>query len=85
MPIFNRFDPLEDNALKKDIEELATSVKFPLHKIEMVDGSKRSNHSNAFFYGFGKIKKIVLFDSLLEQYLGVKQEVADALKTEENN
>ena len=64
--MFYRFDPLEENQLKTDIERLATDLAFPLKKLEVIDGSTRSNHSNAFFYGFGKIKKIVLFDTLLE-------------------
>ena len=70
MPMFNKFDPIEENALKKDIEALASEIDYPLSKIEVVDGSTRSSHSNAFQYGFGKIKKIVIFDTLLEQTLG---------------
>lgn len=66
MPIFNQYDPIADNPLKVDIENLANILKYPLSKIEVVDGSKRSGHSNAFQYGFGKIKKIVMFDTLLE-------------------
>ena len=83
MPMFNKFDPLEENIMKKDVERLATSIDFPLSKVEVVDGSKRSGHSNAFQYGFGKIKKIVLFDTLMEQHLGVKDEAkkADDLKS----
>ena len=74
MPLFNKFDPLEENILKTDVERLAGSIEFPLAKFEVLDGSKRSGHSNAFQYGFGKIKKIVLFDTLLEQHLGVTEE-----------
>ena len=74
MPLFNKFSPFEDNVLKKDIEALAKSINFPLTKLEVIDGSKRSGHSNAFFYGLGKFKKIVLFDTLLEQHLGMKGE-----------
>ena len=66
MPMFNKYDPIEDNSLKKDIEALAREINYPLSKIEVVDGSQRSSHSNAFQYGFGKIKKIVIFDTLLE-------------------
>ena len=68
-PLFNKYTPLdEDHAdLKKKIDILADSVKFPLTKIYTMDGSKRSNHSNAFFYGFFKNKRIVLFDTLLTQ------------------
>jgi STE24 endopeptidase len=66
MPLFNKFDPMEDNLLKKDVERLASSIKYPISKVEVLDGSTRSGHSNAFQYGFGKIKKIVIFDTLLE-------------------
>lgn len=48
MPLFNKYDPIEENALKKDIVALAEDVKYPVHKIEVCDGSKRSGHSNAF-------------------------------------
>lgn len=70
MPLFNKFEPIEENQLKQDIVALAEECKYPVSKIEIVDGSKRSGHSNAFQYGFGKIKKIVLFDTLLDQHLG---------------
>jgi STE24 endopeptidase len=66
MPLFNKFDPIEENLLKRDIEALAIDCKYPVSNIEVVDGSKRSGHSNAFQYGFGKIKKIVIFDTLLD-------------------
>jgi STE24 endopeptidase len=66
MPIFNKFEPLEENQIKKDIEALASDVNYPLQKVEVVDGSQRSSHSNAYQYGIGKIKKVVLFDTLLE-------------------
>ena len=51
---------------RTDIENLAASVEFPLYKLFVVEGSKRSSHSNAYFYGFFKFKRIVLFDTLLE-------------------
>lgn len=67
-PLFNTFTPLPDGSiLKEGIESLARAVKFPLTKIFIIDGSKRSNHSNAYFYGFFKNKRIVLFDTLIEQ------------------
>lgn len=66
MPLFNKFDPMEENLLKRDVERLATSIKYPISKVEVLDGSRRSGHSNAFQYGFGKVKKIVVFDTLLE-------------------
>ncbi len=49
------------------IEELAASLKFPLKKLFVIDGSKRSAHSNAYMYGFFNNKRIVLFDTLVEQ------------------
>lgn len=69
-PLFNKFSPLDPDthgALKTEIEALATRVSFPLTKLFVIDGSKRSSHSNAYFYGFFKNKRIVLFDTLLKQ------------------
>jgi len=66
-PIFNKFTPLEDGELRSSIEKLAASIEFPLTKLFVVDGSKRSGHSNAYFYGFFKNKRIVLYDTLLKQ------------------
>ena len=51
--------------MSKSIEELAASLKFPLTKLYVVEGSKRSSHSNAYFYGLWNSKRIVLFDTLL--------------------
>uniref|UniRef100_A0A3Q2WGW3 CAAX prenyl protease n=1 Tax=Haplochromis burtoni TaxID=8153 RepID=A0A3Q2WGW3_HAPBU len=67
-PLFDKFTPLPDGELKTDIEAMAKSISFPLTKIYVVEGSKRSSHSNAYFYGFFKNKRIVLFDTLLEDY-----------------
>jgi Zn-dependent protease with chaperone function len=66
LPAFNNFDQIEENKLREDIESLAKELDYPLTKIEIVDGSKKSGHSNAYQYGFGKIKKIVIYDTLLE-------------------
>ncbi|KAJ3101428.1 CAAX prenyl protease 1 [Phlyctochytrium planicorne] len=66
-PLFNKFTPLPDGSLKEKINALASRLKFPLTKIFVVDGSKRSSHSNAYFIGLFKDKRIVLFDTLLEQ------------------
>jgi STE24 endopeptidase len=54
-PLFNKYTPLEDGEVKTAIEELASSVNFPLTKLFTVDGSRRSAHSNAYFYGFFKV------------------------------
>lgn len=65
-PLFDKYTPLPDGELRSSIEELAQSVEFPLYKLYLVEGSKRSVHSNAYFYGFFKNKRIVLFDTLLK-------------------
>ena len=67
-PLFNKFTPLSDGALKDAIEKYSESVKFPLTEVSVMDGSKRSGHSNAYFSGFGKKKRIVLFDTLIEKH-----------------
>ncbi|XP_053694630.1 CAAX prenyl protease 1 homolog [Sabethes cyaneus] len=64
-PLFDKFRPLEDGNLKTSIEKLAASLKFPLGKLFVVEGSKRSAHSNAYFTGLFGAKRIVLFDTLL--------------------
>jgi STE24 endopeptidase len=65
VPVFNKLTPLPEGSLKGKIEELARSVKFRVSGIFVMDGSKRSGHSNAFFSGTGKYRRIVLFDTLL--------------------
>lgn len=67
MPLFNKYTPLEDSDLKTEIEEYADNQNFKLKGIYKMDGSKRSSKSNAFFTGFGKFKRIVLFDTLIEK------------------
>lgn len=68
MPLFNKFEPLEDGELRQAIEEYADKVNFPLKGVYVMDGSKRSSKSNAFFTGFGKNKRIALFDTLIENH-----------------
>jgi STE24 endopeptidase len=68
MPLFNKFEPLEDGELRQAIEEYAEKVNFPLQGIYVMDGSKRSSKSNAFFTGFGKNKRIALFDTLISKH-----------------
>lgn len=65
-PMFNKYEPLKSEELREKIEKMAEANKFPLTKVYEVDGSKRSAHSNAYMYGFGKSKRIVLFDTLLK-------------------
>ncbi|KAL6261173.1 hypothetical protein P5V15_008697 [Pogonomyrmex californicus] len=67
-PLFDKYSPLPDGELKREIEKLAASLKFPLYKLFIVEGSKRSSHSNAYLYGFYKHKRIVLFDTLIKGY-----------------
>jgi len=67
MPLFNSFTPLKDESLLKKIQKLSEKTGFKTHRIEVIDGSKRSGHSNAFFTGFGNFRRIILFDTLLEQ------------------
>ncbi|CCK81176.1 M48 family metallopeptidase [Desulfobacula toluolica] len=67
MPLFNKFSPLEDGPLKEAIINYAESIDFSLSNIFVMDGSKRSSKSNAFFTGFGKNKRIVLFDTLIKE------------------
>ena len=68
MPLFNTFTPLEAGELQEAILACARSARFPLRGIFVVDGSRRSSKANAFFTGFGKHKRIGLFDTLVEQY-----------------
>ncbi|KAG8346907.1 putative CAAX prenyl protease N terminal five membrane helices Peptidase family M48 [Trypanosoma vivax] len=67
-PIFNKYTPIpEDSRLGKKIFALAAEHRFPLTKLYEVDGSRRSGHSNAYFYGFWNNKRIVLYDTLTQQ------------------
>jgi STE24 endopeptidase len=68
MPLFNKFEPLEDGELKDAIFEYAKSVDYPLASVYKIDGSRRSAKSNAFFTGFGKNKRIALYDTLMDQH-----------------
>ena len=68
MPLFNKFAPLEDGDLKSAILSYAKSIKFPVQNVFVMDGSRRSSKSNAFFTGFGKHKRIALFDTLIKQH-----------------
>mgnify|MGYP000577200027 FL=1 len=67
MPIFNDFEPLEDGDLRDKIFSYADEVDFPVDDVYVMDGSRRSNKANAFFTGFGTNRRIVLFDTLVEQ------------------
>ena len=66
-PIFNKFTPLEDGELKSRLEELLKKCGFKASGLFVMDASRRSGHSNAYFTGFGKSKRVVLYDTLIEQ------------------
>jgi STE24 endopeptidase len=66
-PLFNRFSPLEDAALKDRIEALLARCGFASKGVFVVDNSRRSSHGNAYFTGIGRNKRIVFFDTLLER------------------
>ena len=68
LPLFNKFTPLEEVELRSAIEKFAAEQKFTLSGIFKIDGSKRSTKSNAYFTGFGKTKRIALFDTLIENH-----------------
>ncbi|MCZ6818293.1 MAG: M48 family metallopeptidase [Calditrichaeota bacterium] len=68
MPLFNKFTPLAEGELRTAILNYAKSVNFPLKNLFVMDGSRRSTKSNAFFTGFGKNKRIALFDTLIEKH-----------------
>lgn len=68
MPLFNKFTPLPDGELRREIFKYAQSVGFPLTNVFIMDGSKRSSKANAFFTGFGKNKRIALFDTLVAKH-----------------
>ena len=67
MPLFNKFTPLEDESLKGRVQALMARAGFKASGFFVMDGSRRSAHSNAFFTGFGATKRVVFFDTLLEQ------------------
>ncbi|OFY67158.1 MAG: hypothetical protein A3H98_10585 [Bacteroidetes bacterium RIFCSPLOWO2_02_FULL_36_8] len=68
LPIFNKLSPLTEGSLKTTVTQFADAINFPLKGIFVIDGSKRSTKSNAFFTGFGKRKKIILYDTLLTNH-----------------
>ena len=73
-PLFNKFTPLDDAPLKARIEALLERCGFASSGLFVMDGSKRSNHGNAYFTGFGKTKRIVFFDTLLSRLQPVEVE-----------
>jgi STE24 endopeptidase len=74
MPLFNKFTPLEDATLKERVTALMTRSGFTAKGFFVMDGSRRSAHSNAFFTGFGAAKRVVFFDTLLAKLNGDEME-----------
>jgi STE24 endopeptidase len=74
MPLFNKFTPLEDESLKERVHALMQRAGFKAKGFYVMDGSKRSAHSNAFFTGFGASKRVVFFDTLLKQLTPAEME-----------
>ena len=68
VPLFNKLTPIDDGDLKDSLNSYAKKVGFSLSNIFVINGSKRSNKANAFFTGFGKNKKIVLYDTLIKNH-----------------
>ncbi|MBP7371878.1 MAG: M48 family metallopeptidase [Opitutaceae bacterium] len=67
LPLFNKLTPLPEGELRTRLLTLADRTGFKAQTIEVIDGSKRSGHSNAYFTGFGRFRRIVLFDTLISQ------------------
>ena len=67
VPLFNKLTPLKPGPLKESVEALASNLQFPLTELQVIDGSKRSSHSNAYFTGLPWKKKIVIYDTLLDK------------------
>lgn len=74
MPLFNKFTPLDDATLKERVTALMTRSGFTAKGFFVMDGSRRSAHSNAFFTGFGAAKRVVFFDTLLAKLNGDEME-----------
>ncbi len=68
LPLFNKFTPMEPGELKDAIQDSARSAGYEVNNISVMDGSKRSSKANAFFTGFGRTKRIALFDTLISQH-----------------
>lgn len=68
LPLFFRFEPLQDGSLRERLLQYAGRVEFPLQDVYLIDGSRRSTKANAFFTGFGRARRVALFDTLLERH-----------------
>ncbi len=67
VPLFNKQEPLQEGEILDKIKEFGTRVDFPVSKVFVIDGSKRSTKANAYFSGFGKNRRVVLYDTLMEK------------------
>jgi STE24 endopeptidase len=68
LPLFNRFTPLPEGELRSAILDYTTRVRFPVGSLFAIDGSRRSTHTNAYVAGFGRLRRIALFDTLIIQH-----------------
>lgn len=68
MPLFNKYTPLPEGDLKRTLEDYIHGQRFRMRGLFTMDGSRRSTHSNAFFTGFGRFRRIVLYDTLIEKH-----------------
>lgn len=66
-PLFNRYEPVTEEGLEDDIRVMMEKAGLKVGKVQQMDASKRSNHSNAYFTGIGRVKRIVLYDTLIRQ------------------
>lgn len=80
MPLYLKFQPMKDGELREAIFDLAKKLDFPVKEVSVVDGSRRSTKANAFFAGFGKTRRIALYDTLLESHS--KEEIVAILAHE---
>src|SRR5262249_45372443 len=67
VPLFNKLTPLPEGSLRKRIEAIVEKVRFRISGVFTMDGSKRSTHSNAYFAGMGRFRRIILFDTLVKK------------------
>lgn len=67
-PLFNKFTPVKDPAVLKMVEEISKNAGININRVEVMDASRRTTRANAYFYGFGKNSRIVLYDTLLNKY-----------------
>ena len=68
LPLFNKYRPLENDELRRRISDYASAVSFPVRGLFVIDGSRRSSKANAFFTGFGRNRRIALFDTLIDKH-----------------